>query len=102
MFTRKQSNFNSNEEEDDLILTDLVAKNAPSANKIENRLFSNKNIVIIPDEFSRNKRNIIKNGGLAAGAAEPVDGVRSRNAVIPTFNISETNLTNDVIKEDED
>ena len=55
------------------------------------------------EEFSRNKRNIIKNGGLAAGGDEgSPEGFRSRNAVIPTFNISEINLTNDVIKEDED
>jgi hypothetical protein len=51
----------------------------------------------MPDEFSRNKRNIIKNN-----IGDPVDGVRSRNNAVPSFHISETNLTNDVIKEDED
>ncbi len=79
-------------------MTDLmIAENTNNHN--ENRLFNNNNLVVIPDEFSRNKRNIIKNGGPAAEATE---GVRSRNAVIPNFNISETNLTNDVIKEDDE
>ncbi len=85
-------------DEDDIIMTDNIEDGGHSIEHVikQSALLNNKNI-IMPDEFSRNKRNVIKNN-----FGDPVDGVRSRNNVVPSFHISETNLTNDVIKEDED
>ena len=98
MFSKKPVGNTNNFDEDDIILTDHIEDGGSSIENVikQSALLNNKNI-IMPDEFSRNKRNIIKNN-----IGDPVDGVRSRNNAVPSFHISETNLTNDVIKEDED
>ena len=87
--------MNANFDEDDIMLTDNIEAAAECFIN-QSSILNNPNM-IMPGEFSRNRRNNIKNTGGECG-----DGIRSRNAVVPSFHISETNLTNDVIKEDED
>jgi hypothetical protein len=91
MFSRPAANVC---DEDDIMLTDNIDATDDIINK--SSILNNPNI-IMPDEFSRNRRNNIK-----SNVGEPGEGIRSRNAVVPSFHISETNLTNDVIKEDDE